>query len=438
MDTDAIPFPVQTTSIDSDSFTITEPNQTAVPKSNSLIALEQLSKKRKQPVVRKPKKQTWHWSMPEQFVPTREPETHSEREKQKLKRDTSWCIEYLVELGLILFGFGVAYYTYYYITAVPDPKTTYQTGVPFIDSMFKYIIAPLAKVRSWITPTGLPSGMIARIQAYPALFVLLTALTAVVFLLWNKTGFIQMANNATKMQASPTTHGLIAWEWASSIFALTISNLFGLSWIINPVYMIFGSIFIIVFSHCMAGITQLGLLGIVAYLFTGIDKFITTKSPFVTIPKPETPEETRKRLYDNCLETALKKAEKSGNSLNTPSINPLSIPVSNPLPVPIDSSTYNHDRAVCQSQDNLYGAKPSFLSKMNSVAYAILPFIREIILICFAVIKLVNGAMQTLGGRLFSYGMNGTIILGALAVMFMNMSTTPKEHHVIRATDILK
>lgn len=432
MDTDAIPFPVITSSIDSDP-SIADTFTDHHIKSNSLIALEQLSKKRKNPTIRKPT-QKWNWpepdsgDAPEQFVPTREPETRSEREKKQIQRDTNWCIGYLVELGLILFGFSIAYFSYYYIAVAPEPKTSFQTGVQFIDSISKYIIDPLSRLRSWFTPTTPSSSIVKGIQTYPALFVLLTALIMVIYLLWNKTGFIQMANNAIKMQASPTTHLLIAWAWASDIFTLKVGNLFGVSWLINPVYMVLGTIFMIVFSHCMAGITQLGLLGLFLYFFTGIDKFLATKTPFVTVPKPETPEEAQKRLYDSCMEIAKNKHEQAQTGGG------LSIPVSDPLPVPIDTTTNTHDRAVCQSQDNLYGAKQSFLSKMNSVAFTILPFIREIILICFAVIKLINGAMQTLGGRLFSYGMNGAIILGAIAIIAMNISPTTKDHHIIRAS----
>jgi hypothetical protein len=451
MDTDAIPFPVITSSVESqepllDTFAdqtsteqIRQRLQSQAVKSNSLIALEQLAKKRKNSTIRKPK-QKWNWAtstnpdpsiIPEQFVPTREPETRSEREKKQIKRDTAWCIEYLVELGMIFFGFCVAYYTYYYITVVPDPKATYQTGVPFIDSLGKHLVAPLAQVRSWLTSTNLPAVVVKNISLYPALFVLLTALSAVIFLLWNKNGFIEMATNATKMQASPLAHVLIALSWSSSIFAFTFGNM--ATWMFNPVGTLIFSIFIIVFSHVMAGITQLGLFGLFAYLFTGLDKFITTNSPSVTIPDPETPEEFRKRIYESCMENATKNAQKMGGAL--------SIPVSDPLPVATfgersDSpDAEHHNRAVCQSQDNLNSTKQPFWSKINSVAFTILPFIREIILICFAVVKLVNGAMQTLGGRLFSYGMNGAIIFGAIAVIAMNMSPTPKDHHIIRVTD---
>ena len=73
--------------------------------------------------------------------------------------------------------------------------------------------------------------------------------------------------------------------------------------------------------------------------------------------------------------------------------------------------------------------------KLNNSAYFMLPFVRDIILLGFAIIKLVNGvSLKTIGGKLFSYGINGTIIVFTLASIFMKFPTPSNVMNIISVT----
>lgn len=404
MDTDAIPYPIMS-------------HQTAklpFAKSNSLIALEQMTRTRKNNNHDNINK--WSWNLPEPtpepFVPLRIPETLTERNKKHIKHDTAWGINYLIELGILLFGFSLAYVTYYNIAVADAPNYTYQTGISKIDYYIQYLVAPIKLIRTLISPVGVPSS---AIRQYPALFVLVCALVFIMVILWNKMWFIQMGINAIKFQASPLIHGLIAWIWITSFSdwmklpnfnhaSEWVSNIFG--WLINPYGNLIALIILIVCSHLFAGFTQWGILGLFAYMGSGLEKYLYTGDPTITLPKPETPEEIQRQFLNTCIKNASEQLH----------------------PDPKADIT-------CLQELQMTPYKPSILTKLNSSAYFMLPFARDFIFLGFAIIKLVNGgSLQTIGGKLFSYGVNGTIIIVTLASIFMKFPTLGNAMHVITVT----
>lgn len=451
MDTDAIPYPILS------HLTAKLP----FAKSNSLIALEHLALEQMtlehstlehltpEQMTHPPNKNPnnhinkWSWNLPtptststtstststtsttlnqedpedqyqeEPFVPRREPETQSNRKKKHIQYDTSWCINYVIELGMILFGFSIAYYLYYYIAVADPPKYTYKTNVSFIDSFLTYLIFPVKQHRTWVSPDGVPPSIIQLgIRPYPALFVLLSALFICVTLLWNKLGIVQMVFNATKFQASPFTHALIAWAWLSGIAAtlsLHPSNWVGLFIFISNIFMnLIALIIHICVSHGFAGFAQWGIFGLMAYLFTGFEKYLFTGDPFVTLPKPETPADVDKRWFDTCVQEEIKTIIEKDNA-------------NNPAIAITTAAAETAAKLECEKNQRLRPPhKPSILTKLNNSAYAMLPIVRDIILLGFAIIKLVNGiSLKTIGGKLFSYGVNITIIVITLASIFM-------------------
>lgn len=322
---------------------------------------------------RKKRRVTFAPDIVEGLKPMRKPETQSQRTQRQNTRDTTWYMEYMVELGLIILGFSSAYMLYYYLFDAPaaPEKSTYNTGVNFIDWFINHQVSPALLIRWLIASNGPLSSFTSYLKSGSSIFVLIVALLSVVGLLLGKSGIIKMVQNAVQMKASSGTHVIIAWSYLSAIFALTIANLFG--WVTNPFGSLVSVVFIVVFNHVVAGIAQLGLISMLLYLLSGVEKYWTTGIFGVTIPDPFT---------KPCADTM-------GNC---------------------------HVPAPPQQVNTIDG--------INKIAFTILQYIKEIVLILFGIIKSVNCNMQTYSGGLAAYGTNAILIGGALVSIAFKWSSS--------------
>ena len=353
-------------------------------------------------------------NMTEGLKPMREPESQSQITKKNKARDNVWFIEYIIELGLIFLGFSSAYMIYYYlISAAPPNKTDWITGVNHVDFFIEHQIAPAIYGWWFISNEGPLARFHSYISNYSSLFVLCTALIATAYLLLSKNEIVKSTQDALKMKASPTTRLLIAWSYLTALFSFSIPNVFKwMGWVLSPIGALITILLIVIYNNVMAGLAQLFLTAMGLYLMSGAEKYQSTKNFSVVLPNPM----VSHTVVEPVLQTTLPISVPSVLTTPLPTIPlPTGLPtLSSLLPKKGGGSNY------CSSTSP---APLSALELINQASFVMLRYLKEIIIMLFVAVKLVNCNMLTYSGGIGAYLLNACVFMGSIASIAMKWAT---------------
>ena len=330
----------------------------------------------------------------ESFVPKKPPLTESESRREDQRRDRVWAYEYMIELGLILFGFALVPLIYYcLVQKAPVEPRTYTVGSSTIDHWLQHIIAPSKYFDYWTDKASVSPYVTYPMDKYPATFILFGSLVAVVMILLNKNNLVQTIKNMANLKASSLTHMAIAWSWYTKTFAFTLANVPNLmGWLINFFGSLLGLILLIIFSHMSAVVAQGGLMLVVLYVFLGIEKWRTTGEFRVTIPDPYAV------------------------------LDPKNTKMGDPPPPPVPGGNLFEPSDLVPKDCDVPAVLFNIWEKINQSSFSVNRYTTEIVLILFGVVKTVKSNMRTKGGKIGAYGVNGLLISGALASILFKSS----------------